>query len=279
MTRYAQTILELMASLRERGFSSDELRLVHNAYELAAQLTSGQFRPSGKTFLAHLVGTGAVLAAHGATAEVTAAGVLHAAYDHGDFGTVRRGPTAHNRAVVREAASELVEQWVYDYEMFTWNRRRIDSLPNADLAGTQGTLVFMRIANALEDHLDDAIIYAANAAGRQRAAAKRGPILVDLAGRIGKPELGVELAAEYERLISADVDELLEMRGESAVVQLLLPRSARTRIHLRLLWGPGRILRRLGGAVSEAVPVRVLRRVRSLLGSLSDRRVGGDRDS
>jgi (p)ppGpp synthase/HD superfamily hydrolase len=37
-------------------------RAVASAYELTATLMTGQFRASGKTFIAHLVGTASILA-------------------------------------------------------------------------------------------------------------------------------------------------------------------------------------------------------------------------
>ncbi|HEY5578104.1 MAG TPA: HD domain-containing protein, partial [Acidimicrobiia bacterium] len=199
MTRYAQTNLELIEQLRDLGYAPEHLRLIGAAYVLAARLTSGLFRPSGKTFLAHLVGTASVLAEHGASPEVTAAGLLHAAYRHGDFGRVRSGPTRHNRGVIQEAVGAAVERWVYSYERLPWDRTTIDRLHRQELSTDEALVAFMRLANELEDHLDFGVLYTSTFEGRQRSATVRGPLLVDIAVKIGHPGL----AAEFERELIA----------------------------------------------------------------------------
>ena len=61
MINFAQTNIQLLNQLHREGYSADDLHLVRVAYRFAMDLFSGQFRASGKTFIAHLVGTASVL--------------------------------------------------------------------------------------------------------------------------------------------------------------------------------------------------------------------------
>ncbi|NJL09589.1 MAG: hypothetical protein HC908_03480 [Calothrix sp. SM1_7_51] len=59
---FAQTNIQLFNQLHREGYSSTDLSLIANAYSLAMELFTGTFRPSKKTFIAHLVGTASILA-------------------------------------------------------------------------------------------------------------------------------------------------------------------------------------------------------------------------
>ena len=75
----AQTNLALYQQLHDLGYTPEKLADIREAYELATALFAGRFRPCGRPFTAHLVGTASVLAKLGAPAAVVAAGLLHAA--------------------------------------------------------------------------------------------------------------------------------------------------------------------------------------------------------
>ncbi len=89
MHSYAQTNIQLFNQLRQDGYSDADLILVRNAYELAMVLFTGRFQPSGKSFIAHVVGTASILAWLRLPAPVVAAGLLHNVYENGDFGDGR----------------------------------------------------------------------------------------------------------------------------------------------------------------------------------------------
>ncbi len=61
MRSYDQTNIQLFNQLRHAGYSQMELKLVRDAYELAMDLFTGRFQPSGKSFMAHVVGTASIL--------------------------------------------------------------------------------------------------------------------------------------------------------------------------------------------------------------------------
>ncbi len=85
----AQTNLSLYRQLHDAGYTHSDVIWVRDAYELAATLFAGQYRGSGKPFVAHLVGTASILAAIDAPPSAVVAGLMHAVYTHGDFGVAR----------------------------------------------------------------------------------------------------------------------------------------------------------------------------------------------
>jgi GT2 family glycosyltransferase len=72
-------LLDLAAA---RGYAHDELALIANSYHVAHILMDGGYRPCGRPFINHLVGTASVLVRYGFRAETVAAGLLHSAYTH-----------------------------------------------------------------------------------------------------------------------------------------------------------------------------------------------------
>ncbi|MBN9415211.1 hypothetical protein ABS71_02420 [bacterium SCN 62-11] len=170
----AQTNLQLYAQL-----PPSQLPAVAAAYELATQLFSGQFRASGKPFLAHLVGTASILAQLGRSLEEITTGLLHAAYDNGDFGA----NSGSKREEVRGVIGELAESYLETYSSLPWDP---DRYPASDSPLERAALV-VRVANELEDLLDGSLAWV----GPQRAAKMQARIepTARLADRLELPEL------------------------------------------------------------------------------------------
>ncbi len=66
----------------ERGYQPQELTLLANAYHWAHVLMDGGYRPCGRPFINHLVGTASALIRYDFRVETVAAGLLHSAYTH-----------------------------------------------------------------------------------------------------------------------------------------------------------------------------------------------------
>lgn len=203
MHHYAQTILQLYAQLPG---SKGQLLLMRGAYELAVVLFTSQFRANGKPFLAHLVGTASILATHGASIPVIAAGLLHAAYQQGEFGDGRAGITNAKRQKVRRAVGDEVEKLIFEYTHFAWNRQAIMAMQyhiNA-LSPEHRCLVLIRLANGLEDHLDLGMLYSSK---RDRSDGVRP--LVTIADQLGYRELAQDLASGYADHNTTSVPDVL----------------------------------------------------------------------
>jgi (p)ppGpp synthase/HD superfamily hydrolase len=122
---YPQTNLQLYKQLRNAGYSEGDLIEIEKAYRLAMNIFAGQYRPNGKTFISHLVGTASVLAARRAPTPVVSAGLLHAAYSHGRFSDPRSGITTIKRRRLRVAVGSDVEELVCKYSMMRWDPEEI----------------------------------------------------------------------------------------------------------------------------------------------------------
>lgn len=248
---YAQTNLQLYRQLRG-AYPPEAVARVAAAYELAASLFTGRFRGSGKTFLAHLVGTASVLASIRAPTPVVVAGLLHAAYAQGEFGGGVPGATADKRARLVGAIGEEAETLVAGFTDLAWDERAIPTLlERVDALGPgERDVVRMRLANELEDYLDLGTLYGAHADADRAWAAAVGPACAELARRLGHPELSAGLARVFDESARGSVAPAL--RRPHGGSYLLAPASHRPRA--RAAWASrlaalrkraGHLLRRL----------------------------------
>jgi (p)ppGpp synthase/HD superfamily hydrolase len=227
LNHYAQTILQLYAQLRELGCSKSQLLLMRGTYELAVSLFTSQFRANGKPFLAHLVGTASILATHGASISVVAAGLLHAAYLQGEFGDGRAGITNARRRKVRQTVGDEVEKLIFEYTRFAWNRQTIIAMQDHINAPSpeQRHLVLIRLANDLEEHLDLGMLYS-----NRRDRSDRARPLVAVADRLGYCELAQDLASVYADHNTTSVPDVL--RTDQTNSYTVVPASHRRRLLL-----------------------------------------------
>lgn len=136
---YAQTNLQLFNQLQTTGYAEADLLCMAKSYELASRLFTGAFRGSGKPFLAHLVGTASIVATLQQPIAVIAAGLLHAAYELGEFGDGSRGMVDWKRSQIQHAVgaetldavlssqipSPLVSRHAYSYRIATPSPTRL----------------------------------------------------------------------------------------------------------------------------------------------------------
>jgi (p)ppGpp synthase/HD superfamily hydrolase len=209
--QYAQTNVQLYRQLQQSGYGHEDLIRVHCAYDLAVTLFTASFRGSGKPLLAHLVGTASILASLKESTPVVTAGLLHAAYALGDFGTGRAGITTAKRERVRDVVGPDVELLVTRYTRFAWNRHTIPQILSGvtTLQPEQRDVLVIRLANELEDHLDLGVLYCQNAESRREYI--RSPLnqSVEMARRLGLPQLADALDAAFTEVLSGQVPAAL----------------------------------------------------------------------
>jgi hypothetical protein len=151
----AQTNLQLYNQLGGYGWPDADLARVRHAYELATDLFAGQLRPSGKPFVAHLVGAASAVAATRARIDLVLAALLHAAYTHGEFGDGRRGPERRKRAVVRATIGSDAETLVQEYATLAEGAATIERwLQRGALSPRRHDLAVLRLANEIDEHAD-----------------------------------------------------------------------------------------------------------------------------
>ena len=202
MYRFAQTNIQLFNQLYDLGCAEEEIAVVKQSYEVAMVLFTGRFRGSGKTFIAHSVGTASILASLRLAPSVVAAGLLHAAYDSGDFGQGGQGLSSAKREYMRVAVGTEVEEYIAGYTELRWDLQvaeniyvKLDSLNQFER-----DVLLIRLANELEDYLDLGILFCGTAKRDQSGYHNSsGRILYNLALRLGYSGLADALKTELER--------------------------------------------------------------------------------
>jgi (p)ppGpp synthase/HD superfamily hydrolase len=227
MHSFAQTNIQLLNQLRDDGYSTAETFPVITSYETAMRLFTGLFRASGKTFIAHLVGTASILGRLRASSSVVAAGLLHAAYSSGDFADGKKGITESHRDWVRSRVGTEIEEYVSRYTALEWTKdtapviwREIDNLESIDRH-----VLLIRLANELEEFLDLGILYSGEERRRQSIdgyAVER--LMVQMAEKLGYPALATEIANAFAETIRAEIPHALRGNGRD-VSFLIAPQS------------------------------------------------------
>ena len=95
-----QTIAGLMELARDKGYDARDLEKMEASYWVALWLSNGGYRPCGRPFINHLVGTASVLVHYGFEMRLVQAALLHAAYTHAPH--FHGGPQKTVEAVARK---------------------------------------------------------------------------------------------------------------------------------------------------------------------------------
>ena len=176
----SQTIVQLLEQFADRPL--EERQSVRRGYDFATRLFAGRYRACGRPFVSHLIGTASALGYQGESLDMILAGLLHAAYEQGEF--PHRGD---RRALLRDAIGAGAESLVHEYQHFSTAR-----VPD-DITDAERDVVLLRIANELDECGDRGMHYV--------GPGKRADVLAGLAKYItaarayGLPELAVELEA------------------------------------------------------------------------------------
>jgi (p)ppGpp synthase/HD superfamily hydrolase len=234
MHQFAQTNIQLLSQLTTMGYSEAEIEIVRRAYRLSMRLFTGFFRGNGKTFIAHLVGTASILASEHSPGVVVAAGLAHAAYMEGNFGDERRGLSANKRNQVRQTIGDEAESYIARYTTMTWNSKAIAFLAEhvEELSDIDRTVILMRLANELEDHLDGGILYCANIDRRLHDLEQNSVNLVKMAKALGYDHLAAKLDQVF--VVNLSAQRLKPIPKAQNYSFLLPPQSYQQRLSVRL---------------------------------------------
>ena len=209
---YAQTNIQFYNQLCEIGFGDGDLRKMRAAYELAAPLFASRFRPSGKPFINHLVGTASILTAYQAAAPVIVAGLLHAAYEQGDFLPFGERSTENCRRTVRQVVGDDVEALLARYAAFPWKVAKYHTIfeRKPKFAAANRDILIIRVANALEDCLDNGLLYCSER--RRKVGIGEVAKCIQLANALGMPGLAEELKIALVKTRDSDIPPTLAGR-------------------------------------------------------------------
>ena len=217
VSSYAQTNIQLFNQLRLAHYSEADLSYIYNIYQFALQIFSSRFRGSGKPFLSHLVGTASILASLHAPINVIAAGLLHAAYIYGEYGT-ERGMTEAKREQVRQVVGVETEELIAGYTLLKWNKSTIPAIRDRvdTLNASDRQILLVRLANELEDHLDHGILYCGNAAQRREYIRSSLSLSVEMAQKLGFPALAAALELAFRDTFSVELPAVIRTERNSS---------------------------------------------------------------
>jgi (p)ppGpp synthase/HD superfamily hydrolase len=245
-----QTHLQLFRQMSGNGYSETEQAQVADAYRTATRLFANRFRPCGRPFSSHLVGTSAILVWLKAPISMVVAALMHAAYQEGDFAHSLEGMTSRKRKELREIigaeAEDLVAAYTISSRSLTGILASHAKFPR--MSPAERHILLLQLANELDDYRDLASNHAANAEERIAVIRQCGSHQVEMAEWLGRPELARALRETYAEAIAAFVPKSL--MSEFAYGYAILPESCRVRY--------GILARRLG--------VKIRNRMRRHLG-------------
>ncbi len=238
--------MQLCNQLEAAGYDERDIVLVNDAYELAVKLFCGQFRSSGKPFLAHLVGTASVLVAGNAPGKVVAAGLLHAAYASGEWGDGRGKALNQERRQVLRALDEEVEELVRHYSELRWDAASIPSLHERlhTLSDAERTVVLLRLANLMEDFLDLGMAYS-HKSSKDKQADSVLELTAQIAERLDQAELAAELRRVFDENRAARIAPALVREERSSFTIAPLSHQVRPSVALKQLSGSSPVLKRV----------------------------------
>tara|TARA_R110000823_G_scaffold27609_18_gene80524 strand:- start:11636 stop:12394 length:759 start_codon:yes stop_codon:yes gene_type:complete len=246
---FAQTNLQLYCQLRRENYGNEVLESTRDAYEFSVPVFSGQYRASGKPFVAHLVGTASVLAAQAESADMLLAGLLHAVYSNADLGFhPGRRRSARQRQFLRERIGVGAEELIAHYDACEWSAASISAWRENHhrlTVAERGSLK-ISLANTVDDFMDGGMCMPLSAKSRLYADANVQANIVALA----ELERWTTLAGLLERLFTEfnDAQSRLQATGGAGTATLRLPPSATRRLSPRIRGYINRRLRRFMSA-------------------------------
>lgn len=125
-----QTLTGLMELAVSKGYKARDLERIETSHWNALRLSNGGYRPCGRPFINHLVGTASVLVHYGFETRLVEAALLHAAYTHAPH--FYGGPQATVEAIARRLGglrSDL-ERAVRAYTTRSMRWQQLSGLPN-----------------------------------------------------------------------------------------------------------------------------------------------------
>jgi hypothetical protein len=265
----AQTNLQLYRQLAAQGWDAQGLAEVDNAYRHACRWFSGQYRPSGKPFVDHLVGTASAVGFETDRPPLVAAAVTHAAYQSGDLGPGIAHRSERARSLVRCALGHEVELLVAAYDAFDWFPDGLEQCLEtpATLTPERRDLCLLRLANEWDDWVDSGMAVCGKQVGAEHTPDTVGR-MQELAIALGYGSVAAGLADQLDEWGTAD-EWATTVRRTDDHSSVVVPPSLRRRVDVRAVARsiprPGRIARalrrrlaRLRARLCDRLPARLL---------------------
>ena len=229
----ARTVSHLLRQLRAQERPLAELELIRRAYDFGTPLHSARFEVDGTPFHVHGLGVASLAAQAGAPSAVVAAGVLHNAYNTGDWGDGRGpGDFETRRARLRREVGPEVEAVLTGLKA----SRAVHLVPEAiasgaDLGEPDRWYVLLDLCDFLDKWDDGRIAYGLPDRDDRVFVDAHEVELAALADRLGWPEVSAGLTSAFRRLAEDHVPASLVLGRRYS--QLVAPPSFGRRVTVR----------------------------------------------
>jgi hypothetical protein len=204
-----QTRSDLLDLARERGYEHEDLALIASAWPVAHVLMDGGYRPCGRPFVDHLVGTASVLVRYDFRADIVAAGLLHTAYTHCP-------PHSGGSAAAVEAVcaglggkGSALEARVRAYAQRESMQPAVADQPTSTLCVADAEIIAMAAANEVDMHLSGEFRYSGR---RDGVPANVTAQMTRVCNLLGVPGLSDTLTAAQQHASTVPADFLTRTR-------------------------------------------------------------------
>jgi len=203
-----QTRSDLLDLALRRGYVAAELRVIDAALDLARTLSSGGYRPCGRPFLNHLVGTASALVRYGFRAETVAAGLLHSAYSHAPAHPPGLAAQADAVCARLGGRDNAVERRVRAYTLrdSTWSMLGGDADALSTLSVFEAEVLALAAANEVDMHFSGEVRYSGRTDTLDPAML---PIVTHVCRMLGVPGLAATLQSLLARQPAPVLPELV----------------------------------------------------------------------
>jgi len=198
----AHTHIQLLNQLIKVGYNSSNLNFVFDAYQYCIELCDG-FQACGKPFIIHLIRTASILVELNQDILIIVSGLLHSAYEFGDFGDGSRGIASWKQESVKQRMGTEVENYIQKYDALRWHDENILLIYGNlnQLNQIEKTVLLIRLANELEQCLDLEPLYRNDYENKIQQIQTRKDILIDMANQLGYPLLSNQLNQNFTLLL------------------------------------------------------------------------------
>jgi len=184
----------------EFGYNKSELKLLKKAFDFALRFANGIYRAQGIPLIEHLTRTASILIACQQSIHVVITGLLHAVFVIHKFDHSKRSSDISLRKKdLEESFGKELSRMVYQYEELDWYKANVLQgyvLNFEQLTDEKKSLLIIRLANELDDHLDMAMSFSSDSRIKRRSQSYGGDC-VKLAEKLGL----IQLAKQLEEIL------------------------------------------------------------------------------
>jgi nucleoside-diphosphate-sugar epimerase len=205
---FAVTYPQLVRQAIAAGLDERDLCDLRETFEIAQRHFDGLYRAGGQPFICHAVRTASIVLAERQPLPVVKAALVHTTYDAYRYeGSTRPRPDPRLRRRMRREVGNDVEEIVWAFHEVDWESIGAPDIHLRELPSASTVLrsvLALRVANDLENHMDLALAYRRGRRFRERIESD-GAAIAQVAREFGMPTLADELATVFRDSLEEEI--------------------------------------------------------------------------